>query len=49
MKKDESLGRLKQIWGDEIYGAVVAALEDLYEYCPTRDHTVAELWNFKEN
>lgn len=46
---DELLRGLKDEWGDEIYGAVTAALKDLNEYNPSGGYVVSELWNFKED
>jgi gentisate 1,2-dioxygenase len=45
---DEELRNLKKEWGDEIYTAVVTALNELEEYNPSGRYVVSELWNFKE-
>jgi gentisate 1,2-dioxygenase len=47
-EEDEELRNLKKEWGDEIYTAVVTALNELEEYNPSGRYVVSELWNFKE-
>ncbi|EXC10665.1 hypothetical protein L484_025247 [Morus notabilis] len=46
---DEKLKSLKNEYGDEVYNAVVTALEELNEYNPKERYAVMELWNFKED
>ncbi|KAH6771920.1 hypothetical protein C2S51_010324 [Perilla frutescens var. frutescens] len=46
---DSSLQDLKKEWGQEIHGAVVKALDELYEYNPSGCYVIPDLWNFKEN
>lgn len=47
--EDEMLKGLKGEWGDEVYDAVVTALDELQEYNSSGCYPVPELWNFKEN
>ncbi|KAL8497221.1 hypothetical protein ACS0TY_020782 [Phlomoides rotata] len=47
--EDEMLKGLRNEWGDEIYDAVVTALEEVQEYNSSGCYPVPELWNFKEN
>lgn len=46
--EDESLKKLKDEWGEDVYNAVVTALKELNEYNPSGRYIVQELWNFKE-
>ncbi|KAL8480455.1 hypothetical protein ACS0TY_027111 [Phlomoides rotata] len=47
--EDEMLKGMRNEWGDEIYDAVVTALEEVQEYNSSGCYPVPELWNFKEN
>lgn len=47
-EEDEKLRNLRMEWGDEVYIAVVTALQELNEYNPSGRYVISELWNFKE-
>ncbi|GAB2299827.1 hypothetical protein Dimus_033879 [Dionaea muscipula] len=45
---DETLKKLRDEWGEEVYKAVADAILDVNEYNPSGGYAVRELWNFKE-
>ncbi|XP_050370232.1 factor of DNA methylation 3-like [Argentina anserina] len=47
-EEDEKLKNLKTAFGDEVYEAVINALEELSSFNPTSRNPMLELWNFKE-
>ncbi|KAK1398579.1 Factor of DNA methylation 4 [Heracleum sosnowskyi] len=47
-EEDDCIKVVKSEWGDEVYNAVVTALNEMNEYNQSGRYPVPELWNFKD-